>query len=429
MLGLFMIMPVFAIYGTELTGFSPALMGLAIGAYGLTQAMLQIPMGWLSDRVGRKPVILGGLAVFALGSFIAAGSDSIYGVIFGRTLQGAGAIASAIMALAADASREQHRTKVMAVIGMCIGLSFVVALVLGPVLAPYIGLSGLFVLTGVLALLAMVMVARMVPTVVSKAPSAETVARKGHLRRMLKDPQLVRLDFGIFVLHMVMTALFVALPLQLLGTGVPAEKHAWFYLPIMLGSFVLMVPMIITASRTGQQKRFFQLALVLLMLAVLMLAFSGESLVWLVLAVLVYFTAFNFLEASLPAMLSMAAPVGNKGSAMGVYSSSQFFGAFLGGALGGVLYQQLGTSGLYACLLALLLVWFILSFGLSADKPLKSHALSVKLKNQEEAEQLALRLVALSGVSEAVVVMEEQAAYLKVERDFEIDQAIDMLRR
>lgn len=428
MLGLFMIMPVFAIYGRDLIGYSPLWVGIVIGAYGLTQAMLQIPMGQLSDRIGRKPVIIAGLGLFCLGSIVAGMADSVYGVAFGRILQGTGAVASAILALAADITREQQRPKVMAVIGMCIGLSFAFSLVAGPVLAQWIGLKGIFFVTAALAIVGMLVVHYIVPNVTTKAPAGDASTNKYKLRAMLRDPQLLRLDVGIFLLHLTLTAVFVSLPFELEAAGLVGEHHWWIYFPALLLSFVLMVPMLIIAAKKKMNKQFFLFAIALMGVALCVMGFANGNLWLFGLAIVLYFTAFNFLEASLPAMISMSAPAGAKGSAMGIYSTSQFAGAFCGGIIAGSLYSQLGSQGLFFIIAAVMIVWFIISLGLENVGQVKAHTIAVTISNQREAELIAEKLISLSGINEAVVVLEEQVAYLKATKDFEIDQALNLVR-
>ena len=413
MLGLFMLLPVFALYGTELSGFSPLWIGLAIGAYGLTQAILQIPLGWLSDRIGRRPVMLGGLALFALGSVVAALADSVYLVTFGRILQGAGAIAGAVLALAADLTREEQRPKVMAIIGASIGLSFAVAMVLGPLLAQWAGLSGVFWFTAVLACCAMLLVAFFLPHSVHKAPMAETLALPQSLGAMLKHRQLLQLDAGVLLLHLMLTAIFVALPTLLQNYGLVSVKHWQFYLPVLLGSFVLMIPMMLIAMRKAQEKGFFLLAIALLSSAMLLVvALPGF---WpLTAALLLFFIGFNFLEASLPALVSRIAPAGQRGSAMGIYSSSQFFGAFLGGVLGGAVLQQFGYQALFAVLAVIGLIWLAVASTLNIPQRVQRLSLAVSLQSEQQAEQLATALTALAGVQEVTLVLAEQRCYLKV---------------
>ncbi|GAB1135003.1 MAG: MFS transporter [Shewanella algae] len=423
MMGLFMIMPVFALYGQDLKGFSPLWVGIAIGAYGLTQAILQIPMGILSDRIGRKPVILGGLLVFALGSVLAAMSDSIYGVVAGRALQGMGAIAAAVLALAADLTRDEQRTKVMAIIGMCIGFSFALSLLVGPVVAQHLGLSGLFALTAGLALLGMLIVQLLVPNPVAHAPKGDTMAEPGKLKNMLKDPQLFRLDAGIFILHLVLTAVFVALPLDLVDAGLAKEKHWMLYFPAFVGAFFLMVPLIIIGVKRNNTKGMFQFALLIMLASLLAMALFSHSLWVLALAIVAFFTGFNYLEASLPSLIAKFCPVGAKGSAMGVYSTSQFLGAFCGGLLGGGAYQIMGAAGVFTVAVVLLIIWLALTLGMKNPVLLKSYTLEAQVNGREHAQKMAAELSALQGVAEAIVVLEEKVAYLKVNDQFDLRQA------
>jgi MFS family permease len=423
MMGLFMIMPVFALYGQHLEGFSPLWVGIAIGAYGLTQAILQIPMGILSDKYGRKPVILGGLVLFAVGSVVAACSDHIYGVVLGRCIQGMGAIAAAVLALAADLTRDDQRTKVMAIIGMCIGFSFALSLLAGPLVAQHFGLEGLFWITAGLAILGMLIVHLLVPNPISQAPKGDTLAAPAKLKRMLLDPQLFRLDAGIFILHLVLTAVFVALPLNLVDAGLVKEEHWMLYFPAFVGAFLLMVPMIVIGVKRNNTKTMFQLALVIMMAALLLMALFSHSLWLLSLAIVLFFTGFNYLEASLPSLIAKFCPVGEKGSAMGVYSTSQFLGAFCGGMLGGGAYQLVGASGVFFVAFILMLVWLLLSVGMEKPVLLKSVTLEAAIASRSEAQVMAQQLSQLEGVIEAMVVLEEKVAYLKVDSHFDLSKA------
>jgi MFS family permease len=423
MMGLFMIMPVFALYGQHLEGFSPLWVGIAIGAYGLTQAILQIPMGILSDKYGRKPIILGGLVLFAVGSVVAACSDHIYGVVLGRCIQGMGAIAAAVLALAADLTRDDQRTKVMAIIGMCIGFSFALSLLAGPLVAQYFGLEGLFWITAGLAILGMLIVQLLVPNPISQAPKGDTLAAPAKLKRMLLDPQLFRLDAGIFILHLVLTAVFVALPLNLVDAGLVKEEHWMLYFPAFVGAFLLMVPMIVIGVKRNNTKTMFQLALVIMMAALLLMALFSHSLWLLSLAIVLFFTGFNYLEASLPSLIAKFCPVGEKGSAMGVYSTSQFLGAFCGGMLGGGAYQLVGASGVFFVAFILMLVWLLLSVGMEKPVLLKSVTLEAAIASRSEAQVMAQQLSQLEGVIEAMVVLEENVAYLKVDSHFDLSKA------
>ena len=415
MLGLFMILPVFAIYGQELVGYSPIWIGLAIGAYGLTQALLQIPMGILSDKYGRKPIILAGLVVFLIGSIVAAMSETIYGVVAGRALQGMGAIASAVLALAADLSREEQRPKVMATIGMFIGLSFTLAMILGPVVAQAFGLSGLFWFTAALTIGAMLMIQFMVPFSVNKAPKGDNVALPDQIGKLIRDPQLFRLNIGVFILHMALTACFVTLPKQFVSAGLALENHWQLYLPTLLGSFFLMVPFMILAIKKQKEKQMFSSAVLLFSLALMMLWLIESSLTSLILLMVLFFTAFNYLEATMPALLSRMAPAGVKGSVMGIYSSSQFMGAFAGGVLGGAIASQFGEQMIFLVMSCLGLLWFIAATGLKPLKKSKSYSFKTTIESEEQADIIAEKLIVLPGVIEATLVHNEAVAYLKLD--------------
>jgi MFS family permease len=421
MLGLFMILPVFAIYGVQLTGYSPIWLGLAIGAYGLTQALLQIPMGILSDKFGRKPVILAGLLIFFLGSVIAATSDSIYGVVLGRAIQGMGAIASTILALAADLSREEQRPKVMATIGMFIGLSFTIAMVLGPIIADSFGLSGLFWFIALLTLVAMALMQFMVPSSVNKAPRGDNVALPAQISRFILHPQLSRLNWGVFILHMALTACFVTLPKQFVASGLSLDNHWQVYLPALLGSFLLMVPFMIFAMKKQKEKPMFSAAISLLIIALVLLWYLPSGFWSLVLSVVLFFTAFNYLEATMPSILSRIAPAGFKGSVMGVYSSSQFLGAFVGGILGGIIASRYGEQAIFLVMAIVSFIWLLLSFGMQPLKKSKSFSFTTSISCENEAQKIADQLITMPGVIEATLVHTEAVAYLKVD-----DKIVDL---
>ncbi|OZY39526.1 MFS transporter [Pseudomonas fragi] len=422
MLGMFMVLPVLATYGMDLAGATPALIGLAIGAYGLTQAIFQIPFGVISDRIGRRPVIYLGLIVFALGSVLAANSDSIWGVIAGRILQGAGAISAAVMALLSDLTREQHRTKAMAMIGMTIGLSFAVAMVVGPLLTRAFGLSGLFLATGAMALCGIVIVMFMVPRSTGTLQHRESGVAKQALLPTLRHPDLLRLDLGIFVLHAMLMSSFIALPLALVEkAGLPKEQHWWVYLTALLISFFAMIPFIIYGEKKRKMKRVLLGAVVTLMLTELFFWKFGDSLRALVIGTVVFFTAFNLLEASLPSLISKVSPAGGKGTAMGVYSTSQFLGSALGGILGGWLFQHGGLSVVFLGCAGLAALW--LAFAVTMREP--PYVTSLRLPLSPEALReagLAERLKAVNGVTDAVIVAEESAIYIKLDTEL-LDRA------
>ena len=361
MLGLFMVLPLMALYTAELPGATPILIGLAIGIYGLTQALLQVPFGWLSDQLGRKPIIVSGLLLFALGSVIAAMADSIGGIILGRTLQGAGAIASTVMAMVADLTREEQRTKAMAVVGMSIGLSFTVALVLGPVVASFGDLAAVFWLTAVLAVAGIAIVIYLVPTPpVLVSEHVQVRARLGLIRESLLNPLLVRLNYGVFVLHFILTASFLVVPgLLEQSFGVDREEHWMVYLPVLLLSLAGMVPLMVMAERGGRLRQMFMLGITLVIVAVATLDFVSSSLIFYC-GLWLFFVGFNYLEATLPSLLSKSVSAGGKGTAMGVYSTCQFLGAFAGGAGGGWLLQYGGSNMLTGSCLLLAAVWWLL---------------------------------------------------------------------
>ncbi len=361
MLGLFMVLPLLALYAAEMPGATALTIGLALGVYGLTQAFLQIPLGWLSDRIGRKPVIVGGLVVFALGSALAALADSVTGVIAGRALQGAGAIASTVLALVADLTRDEQRTKAMALVGISIGASFAIALVLGPVVAGFGGLVAVFWFTACLAMVGIAIVTLAVPTPEIGARHEEVGARSGLILRSVRDPALARLNIGVFTLHFVLMALFLLVPgfLQDIA-GIDRAAHWQVYLPALLLSLLGMVPLMTLAERGGRLREVFLFAVVLLFVAVATLATASTS-VQIYVALWLFFVGFNYLEATLPSLVSKTVFAGGKGTALGVYSTSQFLGAFAGGAAGGWLLQYQGQSALFGVCLALTALWWLLA--------------------------------------------------------------------
>jgi len=416
MLGLFLILPVFALYAETLEGFRPELVGLAIGAYGLTQALLQIPFGLLSDHIGRKPVIVGGLLVFAAGSVVAALADSMGGVILGRALQGAGAIAAAVMALAADLTREEHRTKAMAMIGVSIGAAFMASLVAGPVLEAWIGVRGIFWLTAGLALAGIGVLAWVVPQPVRSTVHRDAEPVPAQLRLVLADGQLLRLDVGVLCLHAIQTSVFVALPLELRDSlGLPTHQHAALYAVVLVVSVALMVPFVILAERGRRMRQVLTGSVLVLALSLVGLAEYREGLLGVGLMLVVYFAAFNMLEATLPSLVSRMAPPQAKGSAMGAFSSSQFFGAFLGGVMGGLAQRHWGPEGVFLAGALLAALWFLVAWTMRAPRYLSSEVVRVAVDGPEAARRLAMRLTAVRGVAEAVVVPEEGVAYLKVD--------------
>lgn len=429
MLGLFIILPIFALYAQHLPGGeSHLLIGIALGAYGLTQAILQIPAGLLSDRYGRKPVIYAGLILFAIGSFIAASADNIYWVIIGRVIQGAGAINAAVMALTADLTREDHRTKAMAMIGMTIGITFSMSLILSPLLYQHLGVPGIFALTGVLAVLAMLIVAFVIPNPVLTRFHSETEASGKRLGEVLRNKDLLRLDFGIFSLHAILMSVFMQVPFLLTHDGLSAEQHWRVYLPVMLIAFLLMVPAIILAEKKCKIKQVMLGAIALAALGQLALLLFHGSILSIAAALLLFFAAFNVLEATLPSLISKTAPLAAKGTAMGVYSSVQFLGAFFGAAMGGLLMQHFGGNAVLEFAIAWLLLWLVVASSMRAPDPVSTRLYPLPAMDEATARTLQQRLAQVRGVREVLVVPAEQMASLKVEMaDFDEESVAKLL--
>ncbi len=362
MLGLFLILPVFSLHAKTMPGGDNLTMvGLAFGAYGLTQAVFQIPYGIASDLWGRKQVIVVGLLIYALGSFVAAWAPDMTWMVVGRVLQGMGAISAAVTALAADLTREEHRTKVMAMIGSSIGLVFALSLVGAPLLYGWIGMSGLFDLTGVFALAAIVLLLKAVPP----APAPQGHA-KLPMRQVLFDADLLRLNFGIGTLHMIQMAMFVVLPHALVRHGGLSTAEHWkVYLPAVLVSFVVMVPAIIAAEKKGWMRPIFVAAVALLVFVQIGLFLFGQNLWMLAFWLLLFFVAFNVLEATLPSLVSRTAPPAAKGAALGVYNTTQAIGLFIGGALGGYVAQNFGDNAVFAAAAGLAFLWLLVAISMN----------------------------------------------------------------
>ena len=428
MLGLFMILPVFSIYARHLEGATPALTGLAISAYGLTQALLGIPFGLWSDRAGRKKVIAIGLLIFAAGSVIAALSDSIYGVILGRSVQGAGAVAAVVMALAADLTREEHRTKAMALIGISIGISFAVSMVAGPVLEGLIGVKGIFWIICGLALAGIAVLYWIVPTPVVSRFHRDTQAQPAQFGKVLGNAELLRLDFGIFALHAILTATFVVVPLVLRDTvQLETASHWKVYLPVFLFSMFSMVPFVILAETKRKMKPVFVSFIGVVALADAGLLFSGGNVYAIGFLLYVFFTGFNLLEATLPSMISKVAPPELKGTAMGVYSTAQFLGAFVGGVSGGAIYGAFGIPYVFGFCALMALAWALAALNMAPPRHLSSLLINFGNLSVEEAVRLSAKLRNVPGVVEAVVLADDGVAYLKVEKEKLDKQALEGL--
>jgi len=369
LLGMFIILPVFALWTQGRPGWTLTLAGVAMGIYGLVQGVLQIPFGWLSDRHGRKRLIYAGLGFMAAGSFLAASGDSPLVVIAGRALQGAGAISGVAIAMAADLTRESQRTKAMAIIGSTIGVAFALSFVLAPTLEGAIGVNGIFALTGVLGLAAMAVVRWIVPD----APPPLAGHVPGLFTRVLRHPELVRLNVGIFALHAVLMAMFVAIPLALVRDGLEASHHWWVYLGTVSAGFVLMLPAIVGRA-AAHEKRVFLASIALVAVSVALLLMVRERLEGVVGALVIFFAGFNVLEAKLPALVSRAAPREARGAATGVYSSVQFLGTFFGAAAGGAIAQHAGFTAMLACCLAVTVAWLAVAWNMGDFVPAASPA-------------------------------------------------------
>lgn len=427
MLGMFMVLPVLTTYGMALQGASEALIGLAIGIYGLAQAVFQIPFGLLSDRMGRKPLIVGGLLLFIAGSVIAALSQSIWGIILGRALQGSGAIAAAVMALLSDLTREQNRTKAMAFIGVSFGITFAIAMVLGPVVTHKLGLHALFWMIAGLATLGILLTIWVVPDSQNHVLNRESGMVKGCFQQVLMEPKLLKLNVGIMCLHILLMSTFVALPGQLEAAGLPAAEHWKVYLVTMLVSFVSVIPFIIYAEVKRRMKRVFLLCVAIILIAEIVLWGSGAYFWELVAGVQLFFLAFNLMEALLPSLISKESPAGYKGTAMGVYSTCQFLGVAIGGSLGGWLdgYFDAQTVFLMGAILATL--WLMVA--MSMQEPPYVSSLRILIPEDVAAdEMLKNRLLAIAGVKEVLVVAQEHALYVKIDSKvtnrFDVEQAM-----
>ncbi len=418
MLGMFLILPVFALYAAHIPGGESHLMvGLALGAYGLTQGLLQLPLGMLSDRIGRKKVIVFGLVLLALGSFVAAAATTVQGIILGRVIQGAGAVSAVVAALLADLTREEQRTKAMAGIGATIGLAFAVSLVMGPVLDKWVGVPGIFALTGVLAIAAIGVVLFYVPRPALSHFHADAEASPARLKDVLRDAQLLRLNYGIFALHTAQMAMFVVVPVALANyAGLPKEHHWWVYLPVMAGSLLLAVPGIIVGEKRGKLKPVFVGAVALMLAAQVALSQSMHSLAGLVAALFAYFAAFNLLEATLPSLISKLAPASAKGTAMGVYNTAQSLGIFVGGVAGGWLAQHQGFGSVFALCAVLMGGWLALALGMQPPPAVKTRMFRVENLSPSQAQELRASLAAVGGVVEAAVLADEGVAMLKVKQ-------------
>lgn len=413
MLGLFMIIPVFSVAGQQYAHATPMLIGLAVGVYGLTQALLQIPFSLIADRYSRKPLIVIGLLMFALGGAVAAMSESIYGVIIGRAIAGGGAVSAVVMALLADVTREEQRSKAMAMMGMSIGLSFVVAFSLGPWLTSLVGISGLFWVTTIMGLVAIGMLA-LVPKVIRHHKNFQ----QGYitqLKQVLKMGDLNRLHVSVFSLHLLLTAMFIYMPSQLIEMAdLPLASHGLVYLPLLVLSLFFAFPSIILAEKYRKMRGIFLTAIGGIILGLIILIFGFESKYILLLGLALFFIAFNVMEALLPSWMSKSAPIQSKATAMGVNASSQFLGAFVGGLLGGQLLLLNNTALGWSILTIIAILWLLVSFGLKQPRYLSS--MVFRLPENQKHQEWSQTLLAIRGIEEVVIMAEQNVAYVKVEK-------------
>lgn len=418
MLGLFMLIPVFTVYANQLTAATPTLIGIALGSYGLSQGLLQIPFGMLSDRLGRKPIITLGLILFTCGSLLGAYTTSIYGMIIARSIQGTGAIGSVLIALLADLTPDEQRTKAMAIIGMTIGLSFSLAMVLSPAIAHHFGLAGIFYLTSFLAVLGLILLHVVIPTPKKELFHLDSKANPALIKQVLSNPHLQRLNIGIFCQHFILTSTFFGIPLilqQQIKLGHLSQQ--WhFYLPLMLLSFIMMIPLLTFAEKKRQVKVVFITAVITTCLCQFILAFTYQS--WFAICALLfgYFIVFNFLEASLPSLISRQASAESKGTAMGLYSSSQFLAIFAGGSTAGFMYQLSGQQGIFIANGAMALLWLVFALYMKPDVYQLTLILHYDNPHQDKAK-LIEPLSKLPGVRNVVIATDESVIYLRVDKE------------
>lgn len=416
MLGLFLILPIFSVYAETLKGGSNhTLIGLALGAYGLTQVLLQLPFGIASDKYGRKKVIYIGLVLFIIGSVVAALATDIYMVIIGRAIQGAGAVSAVVTALVADLTREEHRTKAMAMIGGTIGITFALSLVAGPLLNQWIGVSGIFWMTAVLSFMAILVVKYYVPNPIVSQFHSDAQAAPEKMKSVLRDRQLLRLNFGTFSLHAAQMAMFIVVPFALTETsGMNVNTHWQVYLPVLIASFVLMLPAIIIGEKRAKLKTVFIGAVALMLVAQIVFASTIHQFWGVVISLLIYFTAFNILEASLPSLISKMAPAASKGTAMGVHSTAQSFGIFLGAVVGGYLSHRFDYSAVFIFCAVLMCIWLVLTFGMITPPAVRTKMYHLNNLNAQQATTLAQEISQMVGVYEAVAIAQEKLLIVKV---------------
>jgi MFS family permease len=424
MLGMFLILPIFAIYATHYEGGNNIqLVGMALGAYPMAQALFQLPYGMASDKFGRKKMILIGLLMLIIGSIVVAMADNIYMVILGRAIQGAGAVSAAVTALLADLTREEHRTKAMAMIGSTIGVTFAISLVLGPALAQWLGIAGIFWLTAILGVLAMLVIQFVVPNPLISSFHSDASAAPAKLKDVLKNGQLLRLNYGIFALHAAQMAMFIVVPFAIQNTSnMNVNQHWQVYLPILIGSFILMIPAIIVGEKKGLLKQVFVGAVALMLVAQLCFAGLIGSFWGVVFSLFAYFVAFNTLEASLPSLISKLAPAAAKGTAMGVYNTSQSLGAAAGSLVGGYLSHHYGFSAVFIFCAVLMGIWLLASFSMKTPPAVRTKMYHLGETTDARAATLTQAISALPFVHEAVAIAKEGMLIVKIKTQMVSDE-------
>lgn len=416
MLGLFMVLPLFSVYTYQLRDATPLLVGLAMGFYGLCQAIFQIPFGMLSDRFGRKPIILCGLIFFMSGSLLAAYADSIWWMIVARALQGVGAIGSTILACVADLTTEEQRTKAMAISGITIGFSFSIAMFLGPFLTQWVSVQDLFLIAVFCGMVGIIILYTFVPKP-HEIWHRDTEPEFTSFFKLLKIKELARLNIGIFLLHAIFTASFIVIPMSISKFLSISHKDQWqIYLPTLLLAFSISLVCIERAERQQQIKPFFLSSILAIAVAECLLCFSANHQLLIKFSLFLFFTGFSILEAFMPSLISRTAPVANKGSALGIYSCSQFFGIFVGGVLGGWLYGQFGFLGVYLFCILLALFWLVIASLMQPSRQLVTQLWRILPSQQLKWNTIATQLKFLPGVKEVTFIREENMAYLKIER-------------
>lgn len=417
MLGMFLVLPVLALHAHTLAGENNAdsmkMVGLAMAMYGLTQALLQLPLGILSDKIGRKKTIYLGMIVFALGSFMAAVANSVEMLIIARAIQGAGAVSAAVTALLADLTREEVRTRAMSMIGLSIGLTFSVSLVLSPILTRFVGVNGLFVLMGILSLASLALVKFYTPDPIQSRMHEDAQAQPARLGEVLKNGQLLRLNYGIFALQAGLMAIFTALPFALRNLGWEKFEHWKVYLPATVIGLILMIPAIIVGETRNKLKQVFVAGIALVLVAQLALLFSLQS-AWLIgFCLVIYFIGFNILEASLPSLVSKIAPSDLKGTAMGVYNTLQSLGVFTGGLIGSKMYTIAGFTGVFGFCCVIIFVWLIIAILSPAPKPVKNVVMAIPEHQRQHLNTLSGSLKNVAGVEAVSFSLDGQTVFIK----------------